>query len=155
MPSYLRQSYRAYSYPPCIDSVDDDYNDGLPDMDEDPFSHFITPINEDEDPYDLSLSAGIMIPDGPRASKATKFNITRPLSWKKTKNPSWASTTSASLAPHPQSRTSARHASPSPSPRVAALRSSWLASNRIGAGSRVHYLDIATRGGNQALTCSR
>ncbi|OAL01147.1 hypothetical protein IQ06DRAFT_293268 [Phaeosphaeriaceae sp. SRC1lsM3a] len=73
MPSYLRSPYRSYSYPPCIDSVDTDYDNNLPDIDEDPFSHFITPINEDEDPYDLSLSAGIMIPDGPRTSKATKF----------------------------------------------------------------------------------
>jgi len=72
MPSYLRCQYRSYSFPPCLDSLDFQHEDrGLPDIDEDPFAHFITPINDDEDPYDLSLSAGIM--DGPRASKATKF----------------------------------------------------------------------------------
>jgi len=71
MPSYLR----SYSFPPCIDSLDSGYlyDNNLPDIDEDPFSHFITPIDEDEDPYDLSLSAGIYIPDGPRASKVVKF----------------------------------------------------------------------------------
>jgi hypothetical protein len=71
MPSYVRP-YRSYSFPPCIDSVDADYsNENLPDIDEDPFAHFITPI--EDDPYDLSLSAGIIIPDGPRTSKASKF----------------------------------------------------------------------------------
>jgi len=74
MPSYLRSPSRSYSFPPCIDSVD--YEHGgyeLPDIDEDPFAHFITPIEEDDDPYDLSLSAGIIVPDGPRTSKSTKF----------------------------------------------------------------------------------
>jgi hypothetical protein len=75
MPSYLRNSHRSYSFPPCIDSVDfeDEEGDYLPDIDEDPFSHFISPINEEDDPYDLSLSAGIIVPDGPRTNKASKF----------------------------------------------------------------------------------
>jgi hypothetical protein len=74
MPSYLRVP-RSYSFPPCIDSIDTDYSyeHDLPDIDEDPFAHFITPINEEDDPYDLSLSAGIIVPDGPRTSKASKF----------------------------------------------------------------------------------
>jgi hypothetical protein len=71
MPSYLR----SYSFPPFIDSFDSDdlYANNLPDIDEDPFSHFITPIDEDDDPYDMSLSAGIYIPDGPRTTKTSKF----------------------------------------------------------------------------------
>ncbi|KAF2822878.1 hypothetical protein CC86DRAFT_73301 [Ophiobolus disseminans] len=71
MPSYLR----SYSFPPWVNSEDSDYayDHDLPDIDEDPFSHFITPIDEDEDPYDLSLSAGIYIADGPRTSKSSKF----------------------------------------------------------------------------------
>ncbi|KAF1915854.1 hypothetical protein BDU57DRAFT_208717 [Ampelomyces quisqualis] len=75
MPSYLRSPYRSFSSPACIDSVDADYTQGndLPDIDEDPFAHFITPINEEDDPYDLSLSAGIIVPDGLRATKASKF----------------------------------------------------------------------------------
>ena len=79
MPSYVR----SYSFPPCIDSIDPDYpyDTSLPDIDEDPFSHFITPIDEEDDPYDLSLSAGIHIPDGPRTSKATKFKSTVANKW--------------------------------------------------------------------------
>jgi hypothetical protein len=76
MPSYIRSPYRAYSFPPCIDSVDAAdyaYDNDLPDIDADPFAHFLTPINEDEDPYDLSLSAGIIVPEGVRTSKASKF----------------------------------------------------------------------------------
>ena len=74
MPSFMRNPYRSYSFPPCMDSVEFGHaqEEDLSDIDEDPFSHFITPINEEDDPYDLSLSAGIIIP-GPRTSKASKF----------------------------------------------------------------------------------
>jgi hypothetical protein len=71
MPSYVRP-YRSYSFPPCIDSVDtNSSNDDFPDIDEDPFAHFLTPI--EGDPYDVSLSAGIVIPEGPRTTKTSKF----------------------------------------------------------------------------------
>lgn len=73
MPCYLRSPHRSYSYPPSIENIDADYANGLPDIDEDPFAHFITPINEDEDPYDMSLSAGIMVSDGPRTTKTSTF----------------------------------------------------------------------------------
>ncbi|KAH7361153.1 hypothetical protein BKA66DRAFT_471436 [Pyrenochaeta sp. MPI-SDFR-AT-0127] len=75
MPSYLRNPYRSYSYPPCLESTEYEYPQtrDLPDIDENPFAHFITPINEEDDPYDLSLSAGIIAPDGPRTGKASKF----------------------------------------------------------------------------------
>ncbi|PSN72133.1 hypothetical protein BS50DRAFT_583718 [Corynespora cassiicola Philippines] len=75
MPSYLRSS-RSYSYPPCIDSVEWDapVEADLPDIDDEPFAHFLTPVVEEDDPYDgLSLSAGIIVSEGPRASKTTKF----------------------------------------------------------------------------------
>jgi hypothetical protein len=74
MPSYLRAPARSFSFPPCIDSVDVDSSPaaGLPDIDEEPFAHFLTPLSEEDDPYDpMSLSAGIV--DGPRTSKASKF----------------------------------------------------------------------------------
>jgi hypothetical protein len=74
MPSYMRASSRSLSFPPCIDSLDTepDYAMGLPDIDEEPFAHFLSPLSEEDDPYDpLSLSAGIV--DGPRSSKAAKF----------------------------------------------------------------------------------
>lgn len=75
MPSYLRNAYRSYSFPPCLETIEDEQSQasGLPDIDEDPFAHFITPVNEDDDPWELSLSAGIIVPDGARTTKATKF----------------------------------------------------------------------------------
>ncbi|KAJ4312039.1 hypothetical protein N0V94_007645 [Neodidymelliopsis sp. IMI 364377] len=76
MPSYLRAPSRSFSFPPCIDSVEVEpsYDAGLPDIDDEPFAHFLTPLSEEDDPYDpMSLSAGIVINDGPRTSKASKF----------------------------------------------------------------------------------
>jgi hypothetical protein len=56
--------------------------DQLPDIDEDPFAHFLTPVAEEDDPYDgLSLSAGIIVPDGPRTSKSSKFKSTVADKW--------------------------------------------------------------------------
>ncbi|KAL6705721.1 hypothetical protein ACN47E_006510 [Coniothyrium glycines] len=75
MPSYMRQSHRSYSFPPWVEASDHEEHQprDLPDIDEDPFAHFISPITEEDDPYELSLSAGIIVPDGPYASKASKF----------------------------------------------------------------------------------
>ena len=78
MPSYLRnpRSSRSYSFPPSLDSLDysSQSESELPDIDEEPFAHFLTPLTEDDDPYDpLSFSAGIFAPDGPCTSKASKF----------------------------------------------------------------------------------
>ncbi|KAF2846080.1 hypothetical protein T440DRAFT_472086 [Plenodomus tracheiphilus IPT5] len=74
MPSHLRSSHRAYSFPPWIEMAEHEapHTSALPDIDEDPFAHFISPITEADDPYELSLSAGI-VHDGPRTSKASKF----------------------------------------------------------------------------------
>jgi hypothetical protein len=99
MPSYLRSPYRSYSYPPHIDSIDTDYENGLPDIDEDPFAHFITPINEDEDPYDMSLSAGIMVLDGPRMIKASKFKSNVADKWARYVNHSQTQSHTQSHAP--------------------------------------------------------
>lgn len=79
MPSYIRQSRspRAYSYPPHVDDFDfgsSPHADNLPDIDEEPFAHFISPIQDEDDPWDpLSFSAGIVAHDGPQTSKASKF----------------------------------------------------------------------------------
>lgn len=80
MPSYLRYP-RSFSFPPFLDndnsspfsSQTPDQN--LPDIDEDPFAHFLAPLVEEDDPYDgLSLSAGIEVSDpGARTSKTSKF----------------------------------------------------------------------------------
>ncbi|KAF2727438.1 hypothetical protein EJ04DRAFT_451342 [Polyplosphaeria fusca] len=82
MPSLLRHS-RSYSYPPCIDSVDFDPSETvLPDIDENPFAHFLTPVNEEDDPFDgMTMSAGIVVQEGPRTSKASKFSSTVADKW--------------------------------------------------------------------------
>jgi hypothetical protein len=77
MPSFM--SSRSLSFPPWVDDVEYESSterDTLPDIDENPFAHFLTPVVEEDDPYDgLSLSAGIIVPDdvGPRTSKTLKF----------------------------------------------------------------------------------
>ncbi|KAL5405880.1 hypothetical protein PMIN04_012214 [Paraphaeosphaeria minitans] len=78
MPSYLRQSQssRSYSFPPCLDSLDysSQSENELPEIDEEPFAHFLTPLTDEDDPYGpLSLTAGIFAPNTPRTSKASKF----------------------------------------------------------------------------------
>jgi hypothetical protein len=81
MPSFLRNS-RSYSYPPYIDDVEfsPSLEPTLEDIDENPFAHFLTPVNEEDDPYDgMSMSAGIQ--DGPRTSKASKFKSTVADKW--------------------------------------------------------------------------
>jgi hypothetical protein len=44
------------------------------DIDEDPFSHFISPVHEEDDPFDnLAYSAGIIVNESDFSSKASKF----------------------------------------------------------------------------------
>ena len=70
MPSFLRGHSRAFSYPPGLDNVDD----GLPDIDDEPFAHFLTPVSEEDNPYDpSSFNAGIVAHDYPRTIKTSKF----------------------------------------------------------------------------------
>jgi hypothetical protein len=81
MPSLLRNS-RSYSFPPYIEDVEFAPSSGptLEDIDENPFAHFLTPVNEEDDPYDgMSMSAGIQ--EGPRTSKASKFKSTVADKW--------------------------------------------------------------------------
>jgi hypothetical protein len=81
MPSFLRHS-RSYSFPPCIDDVviASSSSPTLEDIDENPFAHFLTPVNDEDNPYDgMSMSAGIQ--DGPRSSKASKFKSTVADKW--------------------------------------------------------------------------
>jgi hypothetical protein len=75
MPSYLRSAPRSYSFPPWVDTSEDEpfQTNELPDIDEDPFAHFISPITEADDPYELSLSAGIDVHEGSHINKASKF----------------------------------------------------------------------------------
>ncbi|RMZ73620.1 hypothetical protein GMOD_00009359 [Pyrenophora seminiperda CCB06] len=82
MPSYLRNPHRAYSFPPWIEATENEATQ-LPDIDEDPFAHFITPISEAEDPYELALSAGIdgECEEGPRTTKTSKFKSNVATKW--------------------------------------------------------------------------
>ncbi|KAF2264213.1 hypothetical protein CC78DRAFT_250350 [Lojkania enalia] len=83
MPSFLRNS-RSFSFPPCIENVDfaPAPEADLPDIDENPFAHFLAPVVEEDYPYDgLSMSAGIIVPDGPRTSKSSKFRSTVADKW--------------------------------------------------------------------------
>jgi len=83
MPSFFSDLNRNYSWPPAVQtlSISSD-DDNLPDIDEDPFAHFLTPINEEDDPYDaLSFSAGIILTDSPPSSKASKFKATVAKKW--------------------------------------------------------------------------
>ena len=73
MPSYLRSAPRSYSFPPWVEASEHEDFQALPDIDEDPFAHFISPITEAEDPYELSLSAGIDVHEGTQTNKASKF----------------------------------------------------------------------------------
>jgi hypothetical protein len=84
MPSFAPRNARSYSFPPCIDDVDFTSSSGaeLPDIDEDPFAHFLTPVTEEDDPFDdLTMSAGIIVQEGPRTSKSTKFKSTVADKW--------------------------------------------------------------------------
>jgi len=54
----------------------------LEDIDENPFAHFLTPVSEEDDPYDgMSMSAGIVVPEGVRSSKTSKFKSTVADKW--------------------------------------------------------------------------
>lgn len=84
MPSHLRTDRRSYSFPPWVGMAgieEDTQPYSLPDIDEDPFAHFITPMSEADDPYELSLSAGIIVHDGPVTNKASKFRSTVANKW--------------------------------------------------------------------------
>ncbi|KAF2493036.1 hypothetical protein BU16DRAFT_96340 [Lophium mytilinum] len=87
MPSFINS--RTYSWPPSpthlsLSSLADapSKSTGLPDIDDDPFAHFLTPVNEEDDPFDaLSLSAGIISTPEPTASKTTKFKSSVAQKW--------------------------------------------------------------------------
>ncbi|EON65678.1 hypothetical protein W97_04917 [Coniosporium apollinis CBS 100218] len=83
MPAFTTLT-RNYSWPPLFNLIAADPDSGahepalLPDMDEDPFAHFLTPLREEDDPFDgLALSAGILPGETAKASasasKAAKF----------------------------------------------------------------------------------
>lgn len=103
MPSHLRSTHRPFSCPPWVELAEEEASptDDLPDMDEDPFSHFISPISAADDPYELSLSAGI-VHDGPRISKASKFRSNVAKKWARYVQQNQTNTHGRQRAPLPQ-----------------------------------------------------
>ncbi|KAF2841096.1 hypothetical protein M501DRAFT_929703 [Patellaria atrata CBS 101060] len=78
---------RTYSWPPNLHLLDirhltQSKQQDLEDIDEDPFSHFLTPVTEEDDPFDsFQFSAGIILNETPRASKARKFKASISKKW--------------------------------------------------------------------------
>lgn len=106
MPTFLRTNAspgpRSYSFPPCDSSVPisrlpssgprnqtrttPHNQEDLSDIDDDPFAHFLTPVSEEDDPYDvLSLSAGIIVSDASSGAssspKTSKFKSSVAEKW--------------------------------------------------------------------------
>ena len=83
MPSFAHSQERTYSWPPSLHHLSDDaessdepvVDKSLSDIDEDPFSHFISPVIEEDVPFgEASWTAGIVDHDDPsRSSKTAKF----------------------------------------------------------------------------------
>ncbi|KAI9657382.1 MAG: hypothetical protein M1821_003064 [Bathelium mastoideum] len=74
---------RHHSWPPILHLVEIKKEKSLPDIDEDPFAHFITPISEEDDPFDTVFSAGILDAPADDVPKANKFYNKIATSWAK------------------------------------------------------------------------
>ena len=72
MASRARHS-RHHSWPPLFRLVEIKKDQPLPDIDEDPFAHFITPINEEDDPFETVFSAGILDAQADRVPKTNNL----------------------------------------------------------------------------------
>jgi hypothetical protein len=77
--AFLNRHHRNHSWPPLFHLHLIDLNAhkqpaALPDIDEDPFAHFITPITEEdiqeEDPFSAAFSAGIIPSTSPSAAQS-------------------------------------------------------------------------------------
>ena len=81
MPSLARSHERAYSWPPSIHHLtesagtsNEPVDKSLSDIDEDPFSHFISPVIEEDGLFgEASWTAGIVESESSRSSKTAKF----------------------------------------------------------------------------------
>jgi hypothetical protein len=90
MPSFINHS-RTYTWPPSLHLLDltngssspGSPKEPLPDIDDDPFAHFITPMTEEDNPFDdFIFNAGIVVGE-PTASvsKTHKFKQTVAKKW--------------------------------------------------------------------------
>ncbi len=80
MPSFRPHHRRTYSWPPSWHHISPAQDKGTEaespttELDEDPFSHFISPVMDEDDPFDnLAYSAGIVVNESDTASKTSKF----------------------------------------------------------------------------------
>jgi hypothetical protein len=82
-----RHHHRTYSWPPCLQLLDvAAIRLPLPDIDDDPFAHFISPpADDDDDPASdvLAFSAGIVVPPSSvsASAKAYKFRTSIARKW--------------------------------------------------------------------------
>jgi hypothetical protein len=85
MPASKKHHHRTYSWPPSLHLIDiSALRLPLPDIDDDPFAHFISvPVDDDDPAADmLSFSAGIVAPPSSSASaKAYKFRTSIARKW--------------------------------------------------------------------------
>lgn len=80
------QYTRTFSWPPSTHHLENPViivtNEDLPDIDDDPYSHFISPLVEEDDPFDsLSYSAGIEELESNTKLKASKFSMNLARKW--------------------------------------------------------------------------
>jgi hypothetical protein len=83
-----RHHHRTYSWPPCLQLLDvAAIRLPLPDIDDDPFAHFVSPPTDDDDPASdvLAFSAGIVLPSSSSSAraKAYKFRTSIARKWAK------------------------------------------------------------------------
>ncbi|KAK3063509.1 hypothetical protein LTS18_014958, partial [Coniosporium uncinatum] len=80
----LGHYHRTYSWPPCTQLLPNDNmskREPLPDIDDEPFAHFITPITEADDPFDASLFNAGIEPAEPAASRISRFRARLEQRW--------------------------------------------------------------------------
>lgn len=73
-----RHHHRTYSWPPCLQLLDvAAIRLPLPDIDDDPFAHFVSPPADDDDPASdvLAFSAGIVAPSSSSSAKAKAYKF--------------------------------------------------------------------------------
>ncbi|KAF2759117.1 hypothetical protein EJ05DRAFT_333368 [Pseudovirgaria hyperparasitica] len=91
MPSFVNHT-RGYTWPPSVHLLDssdvathlESVAEELPDINEDPFAHFISPVTEEDDPYDeeYDFNAGItVVEQPPNKVKSQKFRTTVAKKW--------------------------------------------------------------------------
>jgi len=85
IPKNTKYHYRRYTWPPSIHLIDvSSIRVPLPDIDDDPFAHFVSRYAQDEDEEHIVYSAGILPSDSfqMHAEKTCKFRASMAGRWK-------------------------------------------------------------------------